>query len=83
MPNPSKQSQSDPHPGPPPKQTVPKASVIGAFARLYWMLVGNAILTLVAVAIAQQGRDRAWATDATFWTAVASIVSKAWSWRIH
>jgi hypothetical protein len=38
------------------------------------MLVGNAILTLVAVAIAQQGRDRAWATDATFWTAVASIV---------
>jgi hypothetical protein len=38
------------------------------------MLLGNAILALVALIIVQQGRDRAWATDAAFWGAVASLV---------
>jgi hypothetical protein len=38
------------------------------------MLVGNAVLYLVAVAITQHGHERAWTTDAAFWTAVASLV---------
>ena len=56
--------------------TPPKhAPFIGALARLYWMLVGNAILSLIVIGIvAQQGRERAWITDAAFWTVVASLV---------
>jgi ABC-type polysaccharide/polyol phosphate export permease len=69
-----KQPRSTPRPGPPTRHDGPKAPVIGALARLYWMLLGNAILALLVLLIAQQGRDRAWATDAIFWAAVVSIV---------
>jgi hypothetical protein len=48
---------------------------LGAIARLYWMLVGNAVLFLIAIGIVtQQGRERAWITDAAFWTVAASLV---------
>jgi hypothetical protein len=60
--------------GPQPKQADSKRSFIGAVARLYWMLVGNAGVYVVAIAITQQGHERAWATDAAFWMAVASLV---------
>jgi hypothetical protein len=58
----------------PPKQADPSAPFVGALARLYWMLVGNAVLSFVALAIAQQRHEGAWTTDAIFWTAVASLV---------
>jgi len=38
------------------------------------MLAGNAVLYLAAVAITQQGHERAWTADAAFWAAVASLV---------
>ena len=60
--------------GAPPEQTDPKPSLIGVAARLYWMLVGNAILYLFAVAIMQQGHQRAWITDVGFWATVGSLV---------
>jgi hypothetical protein len=69
-----KQSQSNPRRDPPPRQAGPKAPLLGALARLYWMLVGNAILALIALLIVEQGRDRTGGTDAAFWAAVASIV---------
>jgi len=60
--------------GPQPKQADSKPSFISAVARLYWMLVGNAGGYVVGIAITQQGHERAWATDAAFWRAVASLV---------
>lgn len=50
-----------------------KRAPLGAVARLYWMLGGNAALSLLAIGIAQQGPDRVWMTDAGFWTVAASL----------
>ena len=73
--DPPKQADSSPSVnGVPPKQAVARFPLIGAVARLYWMLVGNAVLFLIAIAIVQQGNERAWTTDAGFWTAVGSLV---------
>jgi hypothetical protein len=73
--DPPKQAHSRPSVnGAPPKQTDPKPSLIGVAARLYWMLVGNAILYLFAVAITQRGYERGWVADAGFWAAVGSLV---------
>src|SRR4030095_16555071 len=47
---------------------------LGAVARLYWMLLGNAVLSLIAFRIAQRGPERTWITDVPFWTVVASLV---------
>jgi hypothetical protein len=47
---------------------------LGAVARLYWMLLGNAVLSLIAFRIAQRGPERTWITDVAFWTVVASLV---------
>jgi hypothetical protein len=38
------------------------------------MLLGNAVLSLIAFRIAQRGHERTWITDAAFWTVVASLV---------
>lgn len=69
--------QSDPKPaciGASPGQPDKKYPLIGGVARLYWMLVGNAALYLAAVAITQQGHQRAWTADVAFWAAVVSLV---------
>jgi len=60
--------------GAPPKQAPPRGPLIGVVARLYWMLGGNAVLYLAAVAITQQGHERAWTADAAFLAAAASLV---------
>ena len=57
----------------PPKRVDSKPSLVGAAARLYWMLAGNAALYLTALAIAQQGRESAWIADAAFWGIVGSL----------
>lgn len=57
---------------PPSKQVDSKLT--GAFARLYWMLGGNAALSLLAIGIVQHGPERTWVTDAVFWTVAASLV---------
>jgi hypothetical protein len=56
------------------KQADPKVPFIGAIARLYWLLLGNAALSLIAIGIAQRGPAHTWITDAVFWTVVASLV---------
>jgi hypothetical protein len=38
------------------------------------MLLGNAVLSLIAFRIAQPGPERTWITDVAFWTVVASLV---------
>jgi hypothetical protein len=58
----------------PPEHIEATASFAGAIARAYWMLAGNAVLSLLAIAIVQRGRERAWTIDATFWVAGASLV---------
>jgi hypothetical protein len=66
--------------GRPMRETIPPPSkhanskLTGAFARLYWMLGGNAALSLLAIGIARQGPERTWVTDAVFWTVAASLV---------
>lgn len=57
-----------------PNQAASKAPVMGAVARLYWMLVGNAALYLIALAIVEKGRDGAWTTDVAFWAVVVSLM---------
>jgi hypothetical protein len=59
---------------PPPKPPNFRAPFVGTLARIYWMLAGNGILCLTALAIAQQRRERAWTADAIFWMVVASLV---------
>ena len=58
----------------PPKQSDAERSLAGAVARLYWMLVGNAVLYLAAVGITLQSHESPWVIDAVFWAAVASLV---------
>ena len=69
----------------PPKRPVPSVPAAAlreaarpgrsaAAARLYWMLVGNAALYLTAVAIVQQGHNRAWTANVAFSAAVISLV---------
>jgi hypothetical protein len=60
--------------GVPPRQLRPKDTLIGAVARLYWMLAGNAILYLLALTIVQQGHRRASTTDVAFFAVVASLI---------
>ena len=38
------------------------------------MLIGNAALYLVALAIVQDGQDHEWTADVLFWAVVASLV---------
>jgi hypothetical protein len=72
----------DPHPHPSAKydskiSATPKqadARGISTLARLYWMLVGNGILVLLALAITQDRHQRALTTDAAFWAVVASLL---------
>jgi hypothetical protein len=71
----------DPHSHPSAKYdsniSAPKqadARGLSTLARLYWMLVGNGILVLLALAITQDRLQRAWTTDAAFWAVVASLV---------
>lgn len=59
-PNPSNHAESNP-------------PILGAVARLYWMLGGNAALSLLAIGIAQQGPERIWIADAVFWAVAASL----------
>lgn len=47
---------------------------LGALARLYWMMLGNAALSLITIGIALRGPERAWLADVAFWTVVASLV---------
>jgi hypothetical protein len=47
---------------------------VGAVARLYWMLLGNAALSLIALDLAQRASERTRLTDAAFRTVVASPV---------
>jgi hypothetical protein len=54
--------------------TSSKPSFVGALARLFWMLVGNAGLFLVALAIAEKGSGGTWTADVAFWAVVASLV---------
>jgi hypothetical protein len=58
----------------PPKQSDSKPPVLGAVARLYWMLGGNGALTLIAIGIAQRRPDHEWIADAAFWTVMASLI---------
>jgi hypothetical protein len=58
----------------PPPSKHADSKLTGAFARLYWMLGGNAALSLLAIGIAQQGPQPTWVTDAVFWTVAASLV---------
>ena len=59
---------------PRPPNTDSSPPFLGAVARLYWMLLGNAGLSLLAFRIAQRGPERTWITDVAFWTVVASVV---------
>jgi hypothetical protein len=74
LPSPPRHADVNRRPGPPPKHVDPSAPFVGALARLYWMLLGNGILVFAALGIAQQGHGHAWAAEAVFWTAVASII---------
>jgi hypothetical protein len=56
----------------PPKQV--HSTLTGALARFYWMLGGNAALSLTAIGIAQQGPECTWVADFTFWAVAASLV---------
>jgi hypothetical protein len=57
-----------------PKRPDPKATLIGAVARLYWMLAGNAVVYLLALAIAQQEHQPTSTTDVVFGAAVVSLI---------
>jgi hypothetical protein len=59
---------------PRPPKTDSSPPFLGAVARLYWMLLGNAVLALIAFRIAQPGPERTWITDVAFWTVAASLV---------
>jgi hypothetical protein len=59
--------------GPRLEQSRSQPSLIGAVARVYWMLAGNAALYLVALAIALRGPEYRWTTDVGFWAVVASL----------
>jgi hypothetical protein len=74
--DPLKYADSKPAPiGAPAKQADSRHHpLLAALARLYWLLVGNGLLCLLALAIAQQGHERAWTADAAFWTVVASLI---------
>lgn len=56
------------------EQPGAKASLAGSVARVYWMLAGNAALSLLAIGIVQHGRERTWVTDAAFWATFASLL---------
>lgn len=47
---------------------------LGAVARFYWMLGGNAALSLTALGILQPGRERTVLADVAFWAIVCSLV---------
>lgn len=59
---------------PPPTDQSSSRSIVSAVARVYWMIVGNCLLYIAALAIAQ---GRAWgsAIDALFWLTAASLVA--------
>ena len=59
---------------PRPPKTDSSPRFLGAVARLYWMLLGNAVLALIAFRIAQPGPGRTWISDVAFWTVAASLV---------
>lgn len=68
--------QVDPKPslsGIPPRQLRPKPTLIGAVARLYWMLAGNVVLYLLALAIVQHGQQAS-TRDVAFFAVVASLI---------
>lgn len=46
----------------------------GGLARLYWMLLGNAIVGYTSVAIAQHTHSLSW-RDLLFWSAATSLVA--------
>lgn len=50
------------------------SSIVTGVARLYWMLVGNAVLYLAAIGITQQDHGGPWVSDAIFWSGVASLL---------
>ena len=54
--------------------TVKNSSVLGLLARLFWMLLGNAILAISGVSILQY-KDRGFHTaDAVFWIVIAILI---------
>jgi hypothetical protein len=57
-----------------PKQTDSTAPFVGAVARFYWMLGGNAVLALLALGIAQPGPERTLIADVAFWVVATSLV---------
>jgi hypothetical protein len=59
---------------PQPSKHADSSKLTGALARLYWMLGGNAALSILAIGIAQQGPERTWVTDASFWAVAGSLV---------
>jgi hypothetical protein len=57
-----------------PKQTDSTAPFVGAVARFYWMLGGNAALSLIALGIAQPGLEDTLIADVAFWVIATSLV---------
>jgi hypothetical protein len=54
-------------------QSRSQLPLVGAVARVYWILAGNAALYLLALDIALRGPEYRWTTDVAFWTVVASL----------
>lgn len=59
----------------PEKHVEPPSQIsgYGCLVRLGWMFVGNVLLVLCAIAIAQRGRSLSW-VDAAFWALIASLL---------
>ena len=56
----------------PSKHSGSLGSVVGAVARVYWMILGNCVLYIIALAITR--RTATWTVDKLFWLIVASLV---------
>lgn len=61
-----------------PSTDSPSGGLAGLLARLYWMIVGSALLALLAYSIAFQEGTALSRNDLAFWVVVATMAAVRW-----